>query len=393
MVNGGSARVGAGLRRVAGAARSLAGDALGAAGETILRAAAGWQCPARAPASAPRSIFVLRSNDIGDLLAVTPLFEALRRQFPDAWIGVGTGGWSAPCLQGNPHVSEVLPLDAPWGNKVVPRQGAVRALAFALRSPGVRALATRRVEVGIDVLGSRWGVLLLLRAGIPCRLGVRGYAGGHSACHATVPFDPWLHVGRGALRFAELLGATDLPEPRPQLFLNRDELRRGQELWDGRGRAGGRLRVVVGPAAGLARKAWPPDSFGAVVDALGRRGGDVLVVGARREEELVRRVASRSPHAVARADLDLRQTFAAVAAADLIICNSSMLLHAAAAFCVPTVVMLGEAFADARQHQAQWGYPGTSWSLGCEPGRRSIYEPDEAVAFLESAGLLCRHVA
>src|SRR5439155_1365738 len=83
-------------------------------------------------------------------------------------------------------------------------------------------------------------------------------------------------------------------------------------------RAGGRLRVVVGPAAGLARKAWPPDSFGTVVDALGRRGGDVLVVGARREEELVRRVASRSPHAVARADLDLRQTFAAVAAADLI---------------------------------------------------------------------------
>ena len=88
----------AGLRRVAGAARALAGYAFGAAGETVLRAAAGWQCPARAPAGAPRSIFVLRSNDIGDLLAVTPLFEALRRRFPDAWIGVGTGGWNAPCL-------------------------------------------------------------------------------------------------------------------------------------------------------------------------------------------------------------------------------------------------------------------------------------------------------
>ncbi len=36
------------------------------------------------PPASPRSIFVLRNNDLGDLLVVTPLFEALRRRIPEA---------------------------------------------------------------------------------------------------------------------------------------------------------------------------------------------------------------------------------------------------------------------------------------------------------------------
>ena len=36
---------------------------------------------------------------------------------------------------------------------------------------------------------------------------------------ASVEFNSDEHVGRQALRFAELLGCTDLPENRPQIFL------------------------------------------------------------------------------------------------------------------------------------------------------------------------------
>jgi hypothetical protein len=54
---------------------------------------------------------------------------------------------------------------------------------------------------------------------MPFRPGVRGYAGGQSAASIAIPFSPDEHVGRMALRFAEVLGATMLPEVRPQLFL------------------------------------------------------------------------------------------------------------------------------------------------------------------------------
>ncbi|MBW8873588.1 MAG: glycosyltransferase family 9 protein [Acidobacteria bacterium] len=341
-----------------------------------------------APPREPRSIFVLRNNDIGDLLVVTPLFEALRRRFPQAWIAAGIGSWNLDVLGHNPHLSEVLAVNAPWCNKYQDAQGTLGRLSYLGRSPEVRELARRRFEIGIDVLGSAWGSLLLLRAGIPYRLGVRGYAGGHSAAQAAMTFDPWMSVGRSALRFAELLGATDLPPCRPQIFL-REEEREAAERWWAAAEVDGRRkrRVVIGPGGGLAAKSWPGESFAALAARLSKEvdGISILVLGGPREGELVARVAAGAAGARALSPApDLRETFALVAACDLVVCNSSMLLHAAAAFAKPSVVLLGEAFPSASQHQAQWGYPGLSRSLGREPREGAARAtPGEALAAVQ----------
>jgi hypothetical protein len=51
----------------------------------------------------------------------------------------------------------------------------------------------------------------------------------------------------GALRFAELLSCTDLPENRPQIFLGRaPALNRS---------------IIIFPGAGLPGKGWPGDYF------------------------------------------------------------------------------------------------------------------------------------
>src|SRR5262249_3657572 len=129
--------------------------------------------PAAQPARSqeePRSILVLRNNDLGDLLVVTPLFAALRRRFPHSEIVAAVGKWSVPTLRHNPSVSEVLVADAPWFNRRMPRQGLLYALAYIAFSAQSRALSRRHFAVGIDVLGSPWGSLLLLRARIPRRL-------------------------------------------------------------------------------------------------------------------------------------------------------------------------------------------------------------------------------
>jgi len=318
------------------------------------------------PPEEPRSIFVLRNNDLGDLLVVTPLFEALRWRFPEAWIVAGVGDWSRDVLLHNPWISEVVPVNAPWFNKYSASSGAVARWRYLRRSPEVRTLARRRFDVGIDILGSAWGSFLLLRAGIPWRLGVRGYAGGHSALQAAVDFDPIEQVGRSALRFAELLGATALPPVRPQIFLTREEAEEGERWWAAREDGRRRPRLVLGPGAGLPVKRWPLDRFATLLTALAAERPDlaILVLAGPGEEDLVRPLVRLHPGAYAFArPPGLRANFSLVAAADLVVCHSSLLLHVAAAFSRPALALLGPSFPSAEQHQAQWGYPGLCQSL------------------------------
>lgn len=352
--------------------------------EAVVRAAAAFAPSRSAAPLAPRSIFVLRNNDVGDLLVITPLFEALRVRFPEARIAAGVGSWNVPVLAGNPHLSEVLAINAPWFNKYQGKTGPLRRLAYLSRSPEVRELARQRFEVGIDVLGSGWGSLLMLRGRIPYRLGVRGYAGGHSAVQAAVAFDPGEQVGRSALRFAEILGAQWLPPCRPQLFLTGAEQEAAERWWAAGENGERRLRILLGPGGGLAEKRWPAESFVSLARGLASVGGlSLVVLGGARERDLVAAVAAATAPRGRKPDETpgLREVFALTAASDLVVCNSSMLMHVAAAFAKPTVVVLGKVFPSARLHQAQWGYAGACRSLGREPGGRDApCTPEEALA-------------
>jgi len=58
--------------------------------------------------SQSRKILVIRRDNIGDLVCTTPIFSALRMQFPQAWIGVLANSYNAPVLAGNPDIDEVF---------------------------------------------------------------------------------------------------------------------------------------------------------------------------------------------------------------------------------------------------------------------------------------------
>src|SRR6185503_20092851 len=192
-------------------------------------------------------------------------------------------------------------------------------LRWISRSPAAAELARRRFAVGIDVLGSAWGSLLLLRAGIPWRLGVAGFAGGHRGVQQAIPFAPDEHVGRMALRFAERLGATELPEVRPQLFLTPEERAAGEARWSSPRRG---FRLAIGPGGGHPERVWPAASFAALVRELaGVPDLEIAIVGGPRERALAAELAAISPDIRAFPDLGLRATFALTAAADGVICN------------------------------------------------------------------------
>jgi ADP-heptose:LPS heptosyltransferase len=52
-------------------------------------------------------LLVVRRDNIGDLVCTTPLFAALREQFPRARIGALVNSYNAPVLAGNPNVDDL----------------------------------------------------------------------------------------------------------------------------------------------------------------------------------------------------------------------------------------------------------------------------------------------
>ena len=64
-----------------------------------------------------KKIFVLRNNDLGDVLVTTPLIAGLRIAFPNCHIAIGVGQWAKPLLHQNPNLDQIISCDAPWHNK------------------------------------------------------------------------------------------------------------------------------------------------------------------------------------------------------------------------------------------------------------------------------------
>ena len=350
------------------------------------------RCAAAATAAprCPRSIFVLRNNDIGDLLVVTPLFDALRRRFPDAEIVAGVGQWNAELLHGNPHLTDIMVVNAPWHNRITGTRDPRVALRYVAASPEVRAVRRRNFEIGIDVLGSAFGSLLLMRAGIPWRLGVDGYAGGQTGVQQSIPYDPSEQVGRSALRFAELLGARDLPSSRPQVFLSQAESQEAETLWQAHAVRGQR-RIVIAPGGGHPGRVWPVDHFVELAPRLTHdRHNSLVVIGGPADATTAGRIGAAAGAFDLTGRSTLRQSMAMISRANLVLCNSSFAMHAAAATGVHAIVLLGEQYESARAHAAQWGHGDLTTVLGCDRERPNIFAPAEVVEVVASTGQLVR---
>lgn len=57
--------------------------------------------------AAKLKILVIRRDNIGDLICTTPLFEALRRQYPQACIAALVNSYNEPAIHGNPHLDAI----------------------------------------------------------------------------------------------------------------------------------------------------------------------------------------------------------------------------------------------------------------------------------------------
>jgi heptosyltransferase-2 len=342
-----------------------------------------WPPPADGGRQPVESILVLQTNHIGDLLMTTPLLEVLRKGFPRARITVAAGAWNAETLAHNPYVDEFFTLPAPWDNAFVKPQSAWARLRFLIFSREARELARRRFGIGIDAVGTRTNSTMLIRIR-PRRIL------GPFFTDRPVPSGPERqHRIAAHLEHATTLGLPATAPVRPQIFLTSEERARGAELWEVGGVPSPRrpYRVVIAPASSRPYKCWSMDDFHTVTRILHDRGDvSLAIIGGNDTLESAARIAAVDPAIRNYAGrIRLRETFGLIANADIVLCNANLAWHVAAAFDVPSAVVLTAHYPSAAQERSEWGYP-TSLVLGRDATHDGAY-PATAVAAIIGAAL------
>ena len=286
------------------------------------------------PGGTRRRILVVSSRYIGDTVLAIPFLRNLRRAFPDAVIDVLAERAAREVLADCPYHDALIPWERPPRG----RRGwaELRATAAALRSRGyARAYLLKRSSslallarlagiphrVGFASEGSR----LLLTKSVPAARGrhqVWNYLqqlrcdgiavdDGHNENWVAAPV---------ASRVAGVL--ADLPAGRPRVFL-----------------------AVRGTDA---LRFWRPDRWARLVEWLvSDRGCEIVLCGGPADladhEQLRAAVGPRVAahiHDFSR-DLTLRETGGLVARMDLCVGVDTGLVHLAASFGVPIVVLVG----------------------------------------------------
>jgi heptosyltransferase-2 len=289
-------------------------------------------------------VLIIRLTALGDVLLATPLLRSLKLAQPEKEIDWLIDPALAPLLEGNPHLSRVLP----FGRGV---RSALRARHYDLVIDLQNKLKTAAL---LHALGARRILTLRKRNIWNALVSLLGHESPTSGPHA---------VDRN-LELVRPLGVT--PRGR-ELQLEVTESGRAEVA----GLLANRLTAPVwGLAAGSrwATKRWPLDRYQALGGEAARSGAKILLLGGPTDAPILDALG-RSLGSAALGDtrqLSIAGLVAAIDACDLVVSNDSGPAHIAAALGRPVVVLFGPT------SPSRWAPPGrkvrvVSRELVCSP--------------------------
>jgi ADP-heptose:LPS heptosyltransferase len=295
---------------------------------------------AGAPVRPSKRILIVRTDRIGDVLLTTPLSRRLRERFPEAHIAWLVRSYTAPLLQQNPDVDEVLVDRDESGNRLIQLLKAGNFDTAIIAYPRWR---------------TAWAVW---RAGIPLRIGP-------ASKWYSVFFNRrvWQHRSEGKKHEADY--NLDLLQPLGVPFqrtATRFELTSDERAWARTVLEGHRISfqkpvICLHPGSGGSSERWPLANFMELGDRLQEAGCDVIVTGGPGEnyQNIMIDNMRRIPVFIAAGSVSLRQLAAIMSQVDLMVSNSTGPLHLAVALGLPTVSIYSPI---PTCHPRRWGpYP------------------------------------
>ena len=174
---------------------------------------------------------------LGDVLVATPLISGLKKAFQNHKVSMGVGDWARPLLENNSDLDEIIPCNAPWHNKQNCRFPANSPKTFL---EGLLYVLFQRNHETLVIINILMGLMYLVADKDPgfyeelefqIDSGVKGYAGGECWCTKYINFKEERKVAETGLEFLKLMKAEVGIEPRPTIFLTKNETNDAKTLW------------------------------------------------------------------------------------------------------------------------------------------------------------------
>jgi heptosyltransferase-3 len=243
--------------------------------------------PAGSPAGAseatePLRILVVRADRIGDVVLSTPVFAALRRDYPGARVTALVQAPVAPLLRGLSTIDELM---------IYEPLGAHRGLRGFFRL--LSELRARRFRIAI-VLQVRFALALAAFLA-----GIRYRVGPYSRFYSWALFNRGVRQRRSRVEMHEAdynlqllrrIGVRTRTRTLPTAVSVSDEARRWASEFLGAQDVSGGARIAVNPGMGGSALNWPEGHWLELLRALVREGRPVLVTGGPVERELLGRL-------------------------------------------------------------------------------------------------------
>jgi len=284
-------------------------------------------------------ISVVLPNHLGDVVMATPALRALRRGRPEARIRAVVRRTLAPVLRGSPWIDSF----------VVHEIHAARSPLGKLRARLEVARELRGSDLVVVLPNSFASALLAFASRAPRRLGYARSGRGWLLSEAVpAPREAGRFVPTAMERYyLDLVRRLGCPDTGTQLelFVEPEAESECEADFAAAGISRRSPLVCLAPGAGYGpSKLWPLEYVAEVARALLSDGAHVALVHAPGEEALADAIVARAgPGLVAlggeRMSLSLLKSV--LARAQLLICNDAGARHVAAAFEVPTLVLMG----------------------------------------------------
>lgn len=279
-----------------------------------------------------KKILIVNVNWLGDIIFSTPVFKALKREYPQAVI---------TCL-GVPRVREVLECAPGVDHVLVYDEEGKDANPFAkLRL--ILKLRNEKFDAVFLLHRSMTRALLVYLAGIPQRIGYDIKAKGPLLTHRVPPTDKLIHRSDHYLKVIESFGVK-VNDRVCELKVDKKAEDDVTRLLMGKGISSSDFTVVVNTGGNWDLKRWPQENF---VRLIGRLSQDlqakIIIPGGKQDVEMVDDIARRSgvPVINLAGQTSLKQLAALMKKVSVVISADSGPLHVADSVGANTVALFG----------------------------------------------------